>query len=348
MKRDFLPLLLFLAAACTNTIPYDFGQVEPQLMVVGWLDQACPEQTLLISLSENGLVVPVEDARVVCSVNGKVVADVWHSCPDNDGQLPVVFPASLQAGDKVQLSFEANRGAFRATSALLTVPEPVTISRVDTARVTIRYTDWSDRYLQVHADIPDRKGEENWYSISLREITEGTYSFRDGGPDLVVTVDSPRYILEMDDPILLDGNGAPSNELLDYTGNGEFACFSDRQFRDATAHVRMNAFSSWNNEGVDFESLAGELAKSYGSGDLESRGPDSCTTRHWLEVRLSHCSQEAYDYLRALRTVSSSSYRPDIMEPVVIPSNMEGGVGFVSVVHTASARIELPSEILRY
>ena len=70
--------------------------------------------------------------------------------------------------------------------------------------------------------------------------------------------------------------------------------------------------------------------------------------RHWLEVRLSHCTQETYSYLRALRTVSSSSYRPDIMEPLVIPSNIEGGVGFVGVVNTASARIELPSEIQRY
>lgn len=342
MKRDFLPLLLFLAAACTNTIPYDFGQVEPQLMVVGWLDQASSEQTLRISLSEGGLVVPVEDARVVCAVNGTEVADVSGKAAEH-----LSFPLSLRPGDLVQLSFEANQGGYKATSALLTVPEPVAISRVDTARVTIRYTDWSERYLQVHADIPDRKGEDNWYSISLREITEGTYSFRDGGPDLVVTVDSPRYIMEMDDPILLDGNGASSNELLDYTGNGEFACFSDRQFRDATAHIRMNAFSSWNNEGVDFESLGRELVKVYGPG-LDSREPDSCTARHWLEVRLSHCSQEAYDYLRALRTLSSRSYRPEIVEPVVIPSNIEGGVGFVSIVHTASARVELPSEILRY
>ena len=363
MKRKFIPLLFVLTAACTNYIDYDFGKEEARPMVQGWLDTASEEQTVRISLSEAGLVKPVEDARVVCTVNGKEVADVsrhFESQVPQPGmrpselllsrQLSVSFPLSLRPGDRVQLSFEANQGAYKAASAELTVPEPVTISRFDTARVTVRYVDRTDRYLQLLADVPDRKGEDNWYSISLREISEGTYAFRDGGPDISVSVDLPRHISEMDDPILLDGNRNSSGgfELFDFSGDGVFACFSDSQFRDATAHLKMNAFSSWNNEGADFENLAKELRRTYDSDKLAARGFVSCTARHWLEVRLSHCTQETYSYLRALRTVSSSSYRPDIMEPLVIPSNIEGGVGFVGVVNTASARIELPSEIQRY
>lgn len=362
MKRSCIPLLLLLAGACTNTIDYDFDRVEPRLMAVGWLDQASPVHTVRISLSEGGLVKFVEDARVICTVNGKEVADVSARAEDQPSlsyagiysvlmdpsyyqQLPVTFTAALRPGDQVRLSFEANHGTFRASTPELTVPEPVSITRVDTARVTVRHLDWSDHYLQVRADVPDRKGEDNWYSISLREISEGTYSFQDGGPDLFVSVDLPRHIKDMEDPVLLDGNMSQSNDLtfFDFSGNGAFACFSDRLFRDGTAHLRMNAFSSWDDEGPDFMNLGVEVLRQYGYVETQLRGFDRCRADHRLEIRLSHCSRDAYFYLRALRTISSNGYEPAIVEPVTVPSNIEGGVGFVDVVNTAVARIDLPS-----
>lgn len=360
MKRFFIPLSLLLAGACTHTIDYDFDKVDSQLLVVGWLEQTAASHTVYLSLSEGGLVKPVGDARVICTVNGEEVADVRLSASDvpepsfserysgsADGQqLPVTFKASLQPGDKVRLAFEANQGAYKARSAELTVPEPVTLSKVDTARVTVRHLDWSDRYLQVRADVPDRPGEDNWYSISLWEVSEGTYSFRDGGPDLTVSFSSVRYMMDVDDPVLLDGNVAETEDLnvLDLSGNGAFACFSDRLFRDASAHLKMNAFSSWNNEGPDFMNLGYALYRQYGEEEMASRGVTRCRAGHRLEVRLSHCSQAAYFYLRALRTISSSGYRPEIMEPVTVPSNLSGGVGFVDVVSTAVAIIDLPAE----
>lgn len=366
MKRLLLPILL-LCGACTNTIYYDFDKVEPRLMAVGWLEQASPVQTINISLSEGGLVKPVDDARVICSVNGKEVADVsmrMEDLPESSyrgmlstltdpqyyQQLPVSFPAALQPGDKVKLFFEANHGTYKASSPELTVPDSVTITRVDTARVTVQHTDWTDRYLQVQADVPDRKDEDNWYSISLREISEGTYSFLDGGPDLSVSVDLPRNMMDLDDPILLDGNISQVEDLqlFNYSGNGAFACFSDRLFRDGTAHLRMNAFSSWNNEGPDFMFLGEEVLRRYGDAETQARGFERCRAYHRLEIRLSHCSREAYFYLRALRTISSNGYEPAIVEPVTVPSNIEGGVGFVDIVNTAVARIDLPSEEVYY
>ena len=363
MKRFIIPLTALLACACTSTIDYDFSQVEPRLMAIGWLEQSSDVQTVCISLSEGGLVKAVEDARVICTVNGKEVADVsvqtpdpeirqslpgqffslWGD-PDHYRQLPVSFPATLRPGDRVRLTFDANQGAYKAATPELTVPEPGTITKVDTARVTVRHIDWTDRYLQIRADVPDRKGEENWYSISLYEISDGTYSFLDGGPDISVSVCNTRYIRDLDDPVLLDGNmGADDLTFFDYSGNGAFACFSDRMFRDGTAHLRMNAFSSWNSEDPDFMALGETLYRQYDYEELVARGFDRCRATHGLEVRLSHCSRDAYFYLRALRTVSSGDYQPAIVEPVTIPSNIEGGIGFVDVVNTAVVRIDLPS-----
>lgn len=242
--------------------------------------------------------------------------------------------------------FEANHGSFKASSAELTVPESVEIVKVDTARVSVQHLDWSDQYLQVRADVSDRRGEDNWYCISMREISDGTYSFMDGGPDIFISLDAPRHILDMDDPVLLDGGMGQTEDLnvFSFSGNGAFACFSDQMFRNGIAHLRMNAFSSWNDEGPDFRLLSDLLVQQLGYDEIESRGLDRCRAEHRLEVRLSHCSQEAYYYLRSLRTISSNGYYPEIVEPVTIPTNIVGGVGFVDVVNTAVARIELPTE----
>ena len=122
------------------------------------------------------------------------------------------------------------------------------------------------------------------------------------------------------------------------------AARTDQMFRNGIAHLRMNAFSSWNDEGPDFRLLSDLLVQQLGYDEIESRGLDRCRAEHRLEVRLSHCSQEAYYYLRSLRTISSNGYYPEIVEPVTIPTNIVGGVGFVDVVNTAVARIELPTE----
>ena len=360
MKRLLIPILTLFVGACTNTIDYDFSQVKPVLMVTGWLDQAAASQTVCVSLSDGGLVKPVEEATVTCYVNGKEVATVSaapetkkdynsllavYQDPAYYKQLPVTFPASLKPGDKVKLTIEANHGTYRASSQELTVPEPVEITRVDTTRVTVMHPDWSDTYLQVRADVPDRKGEDNWYCITLREISDGTYSFQDGGPDVSITLDVTRSIQDIDDPVLLDGGmGQEDLNVFSLSGNGAFACFTDQLFRDGTAHLKMNTFSSWDNEGPDFMLLSDLLVQQIGYEGIESRGLDRCRAEHRLEVRLSHCSQDAYHYLRSLRTISSEGYYPEIVEPVTIPTNIVDGVGFVEVVNTAVARIDLPAE----
>ena len=106
----------------------------------------------------------------------------------------------------------------------------------------------------------------------------------------------------------------------------------------------MNTFSSWDDEGPDFLLLSDLLVQQIGYEWIESRGLERCRAEHRLEVRLSHCSQEAYHYLRSLRTISSEGYYPEIVEPVTIPTNIVDGVGFVEVVSTAVARIDLPAE----
>ena len=362
MKRLIIPVLLLLAGACTHNIDYDFSKVEPELMVLGWLDQSTSSQTVSVSLSEGGLIKSVEETTVTCYVNDKQVASVTAIQEEKDDyssfspfyigysgkrselQLPVSFSASLKPGDKVRLTVDANHGTYQASTPEMTVPEPVEITKVDTDHVTVTHLDYSEDYLQIRADVPDRKGEDNWYCISVQEVSYGTYSFKDDGPALFVTASRTAYIQDLDDPILLDGNLSQGDlNIFDFSGNGEFSCFSDQLFQDGTAHLRMN-ISSWNDGEYSFRDLGKRFAETYGTDILNERAFDKVHAECRLEIRLSQCSQDAYYYLRTLRTVSSDGYDPRIVEPVTVPSNIIGGIGFVDILNTAVARIGLPDK----
>ncbi len=366
MKRLIIPVLLLLAGACTDIIDYDFSKVEPELMVLGWLDQSTSFQTVCVSLSEGGLIKSVEDATVICYVNDKQVASVTAIQEEKDVysshspfeiaysgkraelQLPVSFSASLKPGDKVRLTVDANHGTYQASTPELTVPDPVEITNVATSHVTVAHLDYSEDYLQIRADVPDRKGEDNWYCVSIREVSHGTYLFKDDGPNLFVSANKTAYIQDLDDPILLDGNLSQSNlNIFDFSGNGEFACFSDQMFRDGTAHLRMNILSRHNGED-SFRLLGKRLAETYGTDILDGRVFDKVIASCQLQIRLSQCSQDAYYYLRTLRTISSDGYDPRIVEPVTVPSNIIGGIGFVDIVNTAVACIDLHAREEQY
>ena len=367
MKRLLIPVLLLLAGACTDIIDYDFSKVEPELMVLGWLDQSTSSQTVCVSLSEGGLIKSVEDATVTCYVNDRQVASVTAIQEEKDVysshspfeiaysgkraelQLPVSFSASLKPGDKVRLTVDANHGTYQASTPELTVPDPVEITNVATSHVTVAHLDYSEDYLQIRADVPDRKGEDNWYCVSIQEVSHGTYYFKDDGPNLSVSANRTAYIHDLDDPILLDGNLSQSDlNIFDFSGNGEFACFSDQLFQDGTAHLKMN-IPSWHDGEDSFRLLGKRLAETYfGTDMLNGRVFDKVCASCQLQIRLSQCSQDAYYYLRSLRTISSEGYDPRIVEPVTVPSNIIGGIGFVDIVNTAVACIDLHAREEQY
>ena len=188
MKRMMVGLAALVLAGCVNTIEYDFGKHGTQLMVSGLLYQDEPVHTVYVSLSQSGTVRAVENAKLVCYVNGTKAAEASANHADlpqpepSDGffghfdkmdrfcQLPVSFAAPFAPGDEVRLEIEADGGRYKAASARLTVPEPVAVEGLDTVRVTVRHSDWSEEYLQARLTLRDRAGGADWFCLFGRDL----------------------------------------------------------------------------------------------------------------------------------------------------------------------------------
>ena len=358
MKNIAIGLAALVLAGCVNTIEYDFGKHGAQLMVSGLLYQDEPVHTVYVSLSQSGTVRAVENAKLVCYVNGTKAAEAsadrsdLPAPEDYNGffskvdktlryrQLPVSFAAPFAPGDEVRLEIEADGGRYKAASARLMVPEPVAVEGLDTVRVTVRHSDWSEEYLQARLTLRDRAGGADWFCLFGRDLGRGFYDFKDGRPAAACDAAVAMYFYDMDDPVLLDGNMRNSDDLdfLDLTGDGSFAVFSDRMFRDRTAVVKVNLRPdqiwklSWELQDVLLRDCGEDCLEALSTSRIEHRG----------ELVLGHCNEETYHYLRALRTISSSDYVPQIVEPVRIPANVEGGIGFVDIVAVSRSTIRFP------
>ena len=355
MKRFLIFIALLAAVACENEIPYDFGEAGPKLMVTGFLYAGTAEQTVHVSLSEGGTVSGVGDATVRCYVNGTLAASASaHSDDKARGaqyhQLPVSFKADFTVGDVVVLEVEA--AGHKAFTPELTVPAAPIVEKADTTYTTVTHTDWSEDVLRFTVDMTDRKGEDNWYALNLVKEVTGTFSFEDGRPDIPVVRRSYPTISHssLTDPILLDGNMALTDvdldimDYMDYLGDGRFETFSDQLFRDGPARLVFDSPMQYYYPGADPDLLFEVLRQDFGNEVSWSAEWPVREISRTLEVQVHGCSQDAYLYLRALRTVRSNGYNPVLTEPVTIPGNIIDGIGFVDILNTAAVRIGLPED----
>lgn len=67
------------------------------------------------------------------------------------------------------------------------------------------------------------------------------------------------------------------------------------------------------------------------------------------KASLSACSvsvKAEFRYLKALNYLESDNYEEALMEPVIIPSNVKGGLGFVGISSETRMTMQLPDEII--
>ena len=348
MKRLLIFLVLLAAASCENEIPYDFGGAEPKLMVTGFLYAGAPEQVVNVSLSGGGTLSGVADATVRCYVNGTLAASASAHSDDKARtawyhQLPVRFKADFSAGDVVMLEVEA--AGYKASTPELTVPAAPILEKVDTTHTIVAHADWSEEVVRFTVDMADRKGEDNWYALTLSRTLSGILSYEDE----YLPVERQTYPRishsSLTDPILLDGNMAQTDvdldimDFMDYLGDGHFETFSDRLFRDGPARLVFDSAMQYFYSDLDGEYLFDLLMQDLGFGGQGKSWGLSREVTSTLEVNVHGCSQAAYFYLRALRTVRSNGYNPVLMEPVTIPGNMIGGTGFVEILNTTTVPV---------
>ncbi|MBP5625817.1 MAG: DUF4249 domain-containing protein [Bacteroidales bacterium] len=336
MKKilPILSVLGLLASSCVNPLEFRADQAPELLVMNAMLRTDMTEHSVWLSLSTVDDAMPLEEAALHCYLNGKPAAEgvyipekideFYYSNHKSFCASRYDFSLEIHPGDEVRL--EATYGDLRA-SATVKVPQAASLAPVDTVRIErslyYAYAGYNVSSLGCNLHIQDQPGQDNWYRI-LATYDGKAFGYEDGRRDIRnVWFEFTR------DPILMDGN--PTLQELDFSMAGVltnllseniYCTFRDKPFADGRADVQIEIFD-------------GSVYDYYEAFEVDRSERD----RH-LYIDLLTITKEEYDYLNQLNNdVSHEAGGPLFQEPVHMPVNVEGGMGFVSV--AAVSRQEL-------
>ena len=331
MKKLLYIMAVSLAAgACINKVPVDFGNPEPQLVLNAQLLSQDEDQIIYLSESSLSDSKPLTGAEVTVEVDGKEPVKAEAIPLEESDRYAAGYSfrcGPIPAGSQVKVTARVGGREAWASSE---VTEAVAISSVDTVRVMVQSFDEPQEAFQFRVTFQDLPGN-NYYHVGVHAEFLIHQVDEQGR-----TMDVPaQYELPVDgsaDPVL--GGNSTMVSIFDLAPT--YLVFTDDLFRDKSCTLRLS---------IPPESLYPYYY--FWAEDFVPRYA-IITARFipWLET----ITREEYNYLSALNNLENFGYEGQvIVEPTTLPTNVQGGLGFVTVRNrTEAAPIDGGQQRLEY
>lgn len=366
---------IVLTTACENEIPYNSENRQPQLIMNALLDTGKKTNEVFLHLSEGNSIGRLNEATLTLFVNGRVAetpralspeeiigspesgTPIYHYIPHK--QFHLTTP--LHPGDNIRLEATAENGQYRV-SAEVTVPHPVESLYVDTCLAYLHGGNGEELYRQYKITLQDRSGEKNHYRLDIENLFEYRCQYREyikdenGNPVLdessgewlyvekeSIFNQSIGWIINREDVILTDGKPGSSDDEEDTlfpTIDNAYNIFTDNRFSNASATLKV--YTPHYNDYYPMVDGYYPFQNYYPGEEYEMPKFDLIYYKHTIFVRLLTLTESEYRYLQALNYLNDDDYSEALMEPVSLPNNVKGGLGFVGVASERKIIIDLP------
>ena len=372
--RIKLHLIIYIAFAglfmvCENEIPYNPGQQNPQLIMNALLNAGQTENLVYLHLSEGNSIGRINEATLSLYVNDKQVESPQAISPEeyygnmqnqlDKGQYEALLKsmrfkifrltARLQPGDNIRLEATAEGGKYHVSSQV-TVPRPLQSLQVDTCTALIRQWGSMRAHRQYRITLEDLPNEKNYYRLEIvnnkdfrcviytpNEDENGDY-IKDENGDYIYTITKDtvvnyRYteLINREDVILTDGHVTSSdddeNTMFPTNIENKYSIFTDNRFTNSSATLKV--YTPLYDDNYDI---------------LQSLNYTRCYLKQNITVRVLSLPETYYRYLKALNCMDDEDYDEALMEPISLPSNVEGGLGFVGISSEIQYTIDMPDK----
>lgn len=371
IKLHFIIYIAFagLFMACENEIPYNPGQQNPQLIMNALLNAGQTENLVYLHLSEGNSIGRINEATLSLYVNNKQVESPQAISPEeyygnmqnqlDKGQYEALLKsmrfkifrltARLQPGDNIRLEATAEGGKYHVSSQV-TVPRPLQSLQVDTCTALIRQWGSMRAHRQYRITLEDLPNEKNYYRLEIvnnkdfrcviytpNEDENGDY-IKDENGDYIYTITKDtvvnyRYteLINREDVILTDGHVTSSdddeNAMFPTNIENKYSIFTDNRFTNSSATLKV--YTPLYDDNYDI---------------LQSLNYTRCYLKQNITVRVLSLPETYYRYLKALNCMDDEDYDEALMEPISLPSNVEGGLGFVGISSEIQYTIDMPDK----
>ena len=333
-KSVILSILSFLAVSCHEEVVLPVGDDEPVGVMNAQLNTLEPVHAVFLSISQKNRVRALPGAQVRVFINGvqAAVAEETPAAYEGDWETAYTFESAFKPGDEIRI--EARSGEI-SLSSTVTVSEPVTISSLDTSTVRMSYMGDASTYLQLKTVFQDLPGT-SFYRVDGRMVDDFIYLDEEGNPvpGYSGTSESSLWLETGFDPIISEGAGKTGGSDLGalLAAENSYHCFSDTPFSGRECTIRPLVFSDgfrlpegfhygiyvpdWMGDEIDWEILRSMKRK--------------VSRRVTLQLRSLDFPE--YHYFKSLEILETfGTDMSFLVEPTTLPTNVEGGLGFVGV-----------------
>lgn len=325
-KNPFILLLLgiLLFSACENEIPFNDKYQKPQLLMNAMLEAEKEGNEVQLYIIDSEKMTLVSNGSVTVYVNGekKEVSEskivLWNS---TDSMKVCRLRTVFHPGDRVRLEATAEDGRFNAW-AEVEIPRPIEkIIRVDTLLTRLKIGYYMQDCMRYRITIDDLPDEKNYYQLAIQEKSY-TVDLQTGIRDSTPFESSYTEIINQEDIVLTDGHLTTADDeefgILDMTIQNVRNIFTDSRFEDGS--YTLNVYTYFYDYKNRYEKV-----------HIQTDG-----VIHILSI-----NKADYRYMRAMNCLDSENYNDTFMEPVIVPQNVEGGLGFVGASAECQTKIQI-------
>lgn len=356
MKKAAYILLALASVACTSTEYVEVENLDPVLVVNSQMVTSDNTHIVHLSTSSRAKISAVKGGSVTVSINSGTPIVAKNITPEDEyrpNSTKFAFDASLKPGDVVEIKA---KGESLSASASTIVPQLPLLQGVDvswdvphstssgggifnmgydggyvyydeTQEGPYKYDAW--HLFKINMKDPEQ--EENFYRLSTyveciisgEGNTDVTYQYvwpDTSSEPLLSTASSEGSLLES-----LTEDSNRYNVFPDPVIQGKEYSIKLYIMENQLAYYRKYHNGNWY-----YDEETGEY--------YEEPLPEGYTYQANLVVKLYSISKEQYIYIKAL---GLSDMGLLFSEPVSIPSNVEGGYGFVAVDSCTEAKVSL-------
>lgn len=354
MKRAlYMTMAVLAAAACTTTEYLDVDNLDPVLVLNAQMTSQEDVHTIHLSSSSRSKVSPVPDGTVTVSINSGTPVAAAYTPPEEGyeefSSSRYTFTGKLNPGDMVEVT--GTSGSLTA-KASVTVPAEPNLLEVeynhDVKHGTSSESIFDEYYDYWPYSEPNPYPGNTWHEIKIRFAdTPGTddyYRVRVCLETVLVTdegVEMNTGYIGMDtssEPVLSTANSSEGGLLDAIAENSNSYCvFSDALFKDKEYTLKLyfqEQSIMYNRNYHNYDD--GHYDEETGLW-VDPPLPDGWSHKTNILVRLYSISHDQYIYLKALDLDDLGML---FSEPVSIPTNVEGGMGFVNVDSYKETRLE--------
>lgn len=340
----YILLIALFLGSCSRELNVYLDQSE-QLILNGKLDAGCAENLIYVSLSTGNKIGHISQAEVTLYINGQQ-AETLKDVTDEQTFIQVkedsimgfngewLYPDAkvelsrtriyasthpLRAGDVAELRVSAEQGRLKAQAQVVIPEKPELIGS------SIEYLDKT----HYTVNLRDLSSDLNFYRIEVRhkDLVKATFygwDYKEQGDSVYWVNCIPRLETQRD---LIFNDGGVSEEIavpgLKPSINNQYAVFSNQLFRGREREICVETTP---NSCVRRRDYPGD-----GSGYR-----DYTTLQTKSEIRLYTISSLSYNYYKCLNLWDSDDYEDAVMDPIIFPCNVTGGLGFIDACHSVS------------